>query len=100
MDIKKADSKGRVTVGEPGRYYRVADFPVDSDRIVLTRVPDAPEDISSYDSEAVTAAKEAVWDLFDDLAQSGDIDEDQLDTIHLADRIVRTLMERGWGPKA
>lgn len=88
MDIRKADSKGRVTVGDPQTHY----FSQRSDSGVITL---RPVGVIS-ESEEVSAAKDAVWDILDSLEQDGLIDPEAVDLIEVSDRVVETLIKRGW----
>lgn len=91
MDIKKTDSKGRISLGVPNTHYVVCGgetAPPGSEGVFrLIPVPVMGIDSNSYESSEVSAAKDEVRELL----YSMGVDEKEHDLLHIADRIVNSF---------
>ena len=105
MDIKKADSKGRIIVGNPDTHYFVTG-PSAEGAYRLQPVPRVESLPEGYEYAEVSAAKEAVTDLVSDciyhwLWYAGveypeNVEsENGQDAITVADAIVERLIQGG-----
>lgn len=92
MEIKKADSKGRVTGFTPDTHYFVSG-PLDGSYTVK-EVPVVDEMPEGYESAEIGDAKNAVLDL---LHMNDDIDPEEVDLIGLSDSIIEELLRTGIG---
>lgn len=94
MDIKKTDSKGRISLGVPNTHYVVYGgdtAPPGSEGVFrLIPVPVVETKPPGYESSEVSAAKDEVRELL----YSMGVDEEEHDLLHIADRIVNSF-----GPK-
>lgn len=91
MDIKKADSKGRVSGFEPDRHYFITGPMDGSYRVkevpIVDRIPDG------YELAELVDAQNAILDLLYDKG----LDESEEDLISLSMEIVRELQKVGVG---
>ena len=99
MEIKKADSKGRIAAFQPGMHYFVTGgddaIPGKEGHYLLRPVPTVSEIPEGYEPAEVSAAKNAVLELL--YAHEDELLEEDADLIGISDEIVEALLASGLG---
>lgn len=104
MDIRKTDSKGRLSLGVQDKHFVV--FGPNDGNYQLREVPPVEEIPEGYEYAEVSDAKDVVMDIVQDCIEHWlwyggveypDDDQNHLgnDAISVADKIVEELMKRG-----